>query len=225
MYEKSYGYLYGEQKGLSLAEIAKRMRQDIKQAKTEGLLPLKWKYSVRTDTYSGGGSICINVQECADAWISQDDTKCTHDIYCNDERHYKGCPAAKHLTDEAEAAGITLKRIHGAYNHDGSDAMTDHFDVNYYGSVGFDDSWVAESRVAEKARLDAKKTAREAGKIIGKVANMGAKTTSVHYLIETPEGKKVLACGGYIRRYNARMVANADEIAVTCSRCAKRGVQ
>lgn len=37
------------------------------------------------------------------------------------------------LTREARAVLDTLEELHNGYNHDGSDAMTDYFDVKFYG--------------------------------------------------------------------------------------------
>ena len=56
MYERSYGYQYEAQKGLTTSQIAKLIRADIKTAVKEGLLPNTWKYSVRTQTFAGGSA-------------------------------------------------------------------------------------------------------------------------------------------------------------------------
>jgi hypothetical protein len=157
--ERSYGYKYNEVHG---GEI----RADVKQAVAEGLLPKRWKYSVTKQDYSGGRSIDVEVRDCADAWVEEDLSRCpldglTGQKTCQENFHYSPrCAGALHLTEEADAALMTLKRIHGAYNYDGSDSMTDYFDVNYYGIVKFEDAWTAAWKAKEKARKEAKKQSR-----------------------------------------------------------------
>lgn len=160
MYEKSFGYLY-EQLGEypRTADIARAIRADIKQAKAEGLLPEHWSYSVRSSNFAGGCAVDVTVKSCADAWQECDGMKVGSrqtlpsgtvvgtgcgNVWCKAGGQYKDHPsAAVHhvLTAEAEAAKMTLERIHGAYNHTGSDVMTDYFDVRYYGTVTFDDRY------------------------------------------------------------------------------------
>lgn len=157
MYERAYGYQYEKQQGMTNTEIAKLIREDIKTAIREGLLPAHWKYSVRSRSFAGGCSIDVRIKNCADAWQACDGTKPGSKHYYPDGTWVAtGCPdvwckaralpeyahaARTHyvLTPEAMAANMTLERIHGAYNHDGSDIMTDYFDVNYYGTVDFQD--------------------------------------------------------------------------------------
>ena len=138
MYERDYGYKYDEAKNLSVVDIAKLMRADVKQAKAHGLLGKDVKVSIRTERFAGGAAINI-VITMPDAWIAQDDSKCAVGSMCEGMGwHHNRCDAAAHLSDEAEAAKMTVQRIHDAYNHDGSDAQIDYFDVNYYGSVTVD---------------------------------------------------------------------------------------
>jgi hypothetical protein len=149
MYEREYGYKYAEGGRLDTAAIAKLIRADIKAAVREGLLPSRWKYSVRIDRFSGGSSIDVRVKGCADAWtscpgyqqLSGDVRAGCRDPWCKAGGIHMDSPHAQYhdvLTDDAQAAKMTLERIHNAYNHDGSETMVDYFDVNYYGTVGFD---------------------------------------------------------------------------------------
>lgn len=157
MYERSYGYLY-EQIGErpTTTHIAAAIRQDIKTAKAEGLLPNHWRYSVRTRYFAGGSSIDVDVKACEDAWQECDGMKVGSrhrlpsgtvvgtgcgNVWCKAGGQYKDSPSAEThqvLTEDAEAARMTLERIHNAYNHTGSDVTTDYFDVRYYGHVTFD---------------------------------------------------------------------------------------
>ena len=72
MYERSYGTKYqefhtdanGERVYRSAAEIAKAIRADIKAAVKAGELP-KARYSVKSDSYTGGSSVDVTIGEAA----------------------------------------------------------------------------------------------------------------------------------------------------------------
>ena len=133
-----YGAKYDEARGRGTVEIAKLIRADIRLAlkvakATAGpgalvvhdplaALPDGLKITVRTHLYSGGSSIDIVVRNIPDnwAWVEVDD-------YLGHPRKVAS-PALKALADE-------LKAISDAFNYDGSDLMTDYFDVNFYGHV------------------------------------------------------------------------------------------
>lgn len=174
MYERSYGYKYAEGGKLDTAAIAKLIRAEIKTAVSEGLLPERWSYSVKIDRFSGGSSIDVTVKGCADAWITCPGYKIGSkrdlpgggwtaigcgNVWCKAGGEFRDRPGAEEhmvLTEEAQAAEMTLKRIHGGFNHDGSDAMVDYFDVNYYGGVTFQSARSAEFEAEEKARKQAR---------------------------------------------------------------------
>lgn len=159
MYERSYGYKYEEQKNLTTTEIAKLIRKDIKREIKDGMLPARWKYSVRTRYFAGGSSIDIRVRDCADAWIECPGYRIGSRHECSDgswsaagcgnpwckaggvHKDKPGAQTHRVLSEEAQTAKMTLERIHGAYNHDGSEVQVDYFDVNYYGGVQFDGGW------------------------------------------------------------------------------------
>lgn len=226
MYERSYGYRYDEVRDLTTTEIARRIRTDIKTAVAEGLLPHHWTYSVRSPH---GTSIDVEVRDCADAWKPCDGS--CHDVWCKAKRLPEYAHAATEhemLSDDAKAAKMTLERIHGAYNYDGSEIQTDYFDVRYYGHVEFEDAHSAAFRAKEAARLAARKAQRESGTIVGKVTNYKRDGSSVTHLvveIATPggvkESRRALACGARSWR-GPMLVPVPDDAAVTCSRCAKR---
>lgn len=236
MYERSYGYRYDEVKDLTTVAIAKRIRADVKQAVAEGLLPSRWSYRVRTDH---GTSIDVDVCDCPDAWVDCDGTRRLEsgslvgcpDVWCagrNDPAYAHAAHVHQVLTEEASIAKMTLQRIHGGYNYDGSEVQVDYFDVRYYGGVTFENASSAEFRKREAERLAARKAAREAGEIVGKVANYkrdGSHVTHLVVEIPTPDGhiptRKALACGS--RSWRGPMICKAaDDAEVTCSRCAKR---
>ncbi len=223
MYERSYGYLYatlGERP--TLGDIAKAIRADIKTAVAEGMLPDRWTYSVRSDNLA----ISVTVQNCGDAWQPCDGIGCQN-VWCsarNDPTYAHGATPHDVLTDEGDAARMTLRRIHGAYNHDGSEIQTDYFDVRYYGGVSFETPEDAAFRAKEKQRLADRKGARENGTVVGHVTNYKRDGSPVtHLLVEGADGRKVLGCGA--RMYRGSMMIRNDDHAVTCSRCARREAQ
>lgn len=131
---RTYGYDYDRQRGLTTAQIAALIRSEIKQSVSEGLLP-RWRYSVRTRTFAGGSAIDITVTA-PEAFAEVG--PCQEFSYCGYGSHDRDCAASPYrLSGDGEAAKMTLERIHGAWNHDGSDISTDYFDVNYYGGVTF----------------------------------------------------------------------------------------
>lgn len=231
MYERSYGYRYEEGEKLSTPEIAKLIRKEIKTAIGEGLLPARWKYSVRSESFSGGSSIDVRVKDCADAWmpcpgyqrLSGGGRAGCRNAWCKAGGIHMDLAAAEYhdvLTEEAEAAEVTLKRIHGAFNHDGSDSMIDYFDVNYYGTVSFDSALSARFEAEEKARKAARRAALDAAEPDGRVAVYGrAGTATVHAAVKA-DGKTRLLCGA--RLWGSYSLYSRTDAAVTCSRCAKR---
>ncbi|MEU6293076.1 hypothetical protein K388_07157 [Streptomyces sp. KhCrAH-43] len=142
-----YGARYEEVKRLSTTEIARRIRADIKLARkveeklgtatgaevalTDSLtalatMPKQIKVSVRTDYFSGGSAIRVNVYNLPKkGWGYVQET----DMW-GQPRWVPG--------PELSAILAALEEIHGAYNFDGSDAMVDYFHVNYYGQVEVD---------------------------------------------------------------------------------------
>lgn len=242
MYERTYGYRYDELGDHpSAAEIAKAMRADIKTAQAEGLLPKHWTYSVRSDHGSMHQSVDIRVRDCPDAWQTCDGTvpgshrdhgdgistaTACPNVWCkgrNDPAYAHGAEEHEVLTEEAQAAKMTLQRIHSAYNHDGSDIMIDYFDVRYYGVVEFEDASSADFRRREKERLASRKAAREGGtptRLYRNFSRDGSHT--VHLTVTTAEGKEVLACGARLWRSSVGDMHELGSREITCSRCAKK---
>lgn len=151
MYEKTYGSKYGDLKRLtgkdwaSAADIAKLIRADIKAAVKAGDLPAvfaghKVAYAVTVENYSMGRSIDITVRGVPEAARTTE-----RDVYGH---------GYMTTVDTAEAVALKakLKWYHEAYNYDGSDIMTDYFDVNYYGSVEFESDWSRGERERRNAR-------------------------------------------------------------------------
>ena len=237
MYERSYGYKYAEQKNLTVAEIAKLIRADIKREVKAGMLPAHWQYSVRSESFSGGAAINVRVKGCADAWMqcqgivpgserkfadgSSVATSCRN-VWCKAGGQYKDSPSAEYhdvLTQEGEVTKLTLERIHGAYNHDGSDSQVDYFDVNYYGGVDFQSNTSARWEQEHQEAKAAKRAALDAASELIRVKVYGRQGSRTVHLAAEVDGATRLVCGARLWRSS---VASKTEEQITCSRCAKR---
>lgn len=140
--DRHYGSRYDEK--LSTTEIARRFREDVKEAKRRGELPKGLKLGVRTKSYSGGSSIRVEIKEAPGIRILNPEHL---------ERELRGEPThgIPWIHDEAKRLVDRLDGMLRAYNYDGSDSMTDYFDVNFYGSVDFDYDLTNAERDAFKA--------------------------------------------------------------------------
>lgn len=112
---------------LSKAEIAARIRADIKAAQKAGDLPaMTVSVRCRTATYSKAIDIRIT------AWSGP---------ICSTKRVREDMTGAYTHTPMYSRAALALldsvKAIADAYNYDRSDMQTDYFDVNFYLSVDF----------------------------------------------------------------------------------------
>ncbi len=123
-YQRHYGERYNS--NLRLTEIAQAMRADIKGYKLKGELPRDLKVSVRCEHGTAirmdwkADSVLTLVKVTGGNWHGDDDRF----IFALNERGIR--------------IHEILETIHGAYNYDGSDVMTDYFDVRYYGRAEFD---------------------------------------------------------------------------------------
>lgn len=144
MTERTLGAKYD--RSLDTAQIAKRVREDIKTAIASGDLP-KMKTTVRIQRFSGGSSISVGVAE-VECLRLFNPGRLTAD---RDRPHdYSPLPVYS-----AEASAL-LKKIHailGAYNHDGSDIMTDYCDVKFFEHVDFAHDWERVQREKELGEL------------------------------------------------------------------------
>ena len=125
--EKVIGAQYESTKDLDVADIAKLIRADIKAAKKRGDLPKSLKTSVRISRYAGGQSLDVTVKG---------------GIPVHTEAYLRWYRAGDYRTDTPDryvpsfkALKAALKAIVEAYNFDGSDLMTDYFNVRFYGDV------------------------------------------------------------------------------------------
>lgn len=144
------GTKYEATRGLGSADIAARIRADIKAAQKAGTVPPGLKISVRKHSYSGGYSIDVRVTALPPSF-----TIYNPDYLRHEKEHERGAFVpfyGDRLSPEWKAAKAALEALHGAYNRDNSDSMSDYFDVRYYGDVGL--HWELE-RDVRKAELGA----------------------------------------------------------------------
>lgn len=234
-YERTYGHKYDEpaKRGMgqyaSAADIAKLIREDIKRDIADGMLPKGPQYSVTSESFSGGQAIRITVKGWADAWQVCDGTEPGTSYGCrnpwckgrNDPAYAHAAEEHMVLTVEAKAVEMTLKRIHGAYNHDGSDSQTDYFDVNYYGQVEFEDARSAAFWAEEKAKKAARRAAIDAAaeQAVESVKVYKRDGQHVIHLATEVDGHLRLVCGARVMRYTP---VSKTDAAPTCSRCCKK---
>jgi hypothetical protein len=95
-------------------EVAVDVRRDLKDAIANGELPSGLKFGVKSDT-RGTNALRVTI---LGAPKSRDESG--------------------RMTPEARAIYDKVDSITNAYNRDNSDIMTDYFDVDYYGTVTFD---------------------------------------------------------------------------------------
>jgi hypothetical protein len=140
-YAISYGSRY--ERGLDVAEIAKRVRADIKAAVKSGELPAA-KYSVRIARFSGGRSLDVTIDQVPFPIVNEERIK--QDVL---EPHAYHDRTLGLFSDDAQKLLKRVEAIVAAYNFDGSDIQSDYFHVNFYGHVKF--KWDGQ----EKAERDA----------------------------------------------------------------------
>jgi len=122
----AYGAQYAATKDLSIVEIAKLVRADIKAAVKSGELPVA-KYSVTISKYSMGQSLRIRVSGVEGVRVYNPDR-----LRFERENPHAYCSLNRY-SDEIQSVVQKLNEIQGAYNFDGSDRMTDYSHVRFHG--------------------------------------------------------------------------------------------
>lgn len=133
---RKYGAKYDPK--LGTAQIAARVRDDVRGEQDAGALPKDLKVSVTTKRFSGGSSITLLVKTVPQTFrfVNAEHLK----PYRRDER------PPERYTSEGSALLRKLESIVSAYNYDGSDPMTDYFDVNFYKHVEYDQTLEEQHR-------------------------------------------------------------------------------
>ena len=129
---------------LDIRDIAKRMRADIKAL----ALPAGIKTSVRLQRYSGGQAIDIRITALPSGFPLLSDAAASWKKQFPHRANDVPGAVVDHRSAEFHRLMQQLERIHGAYNRDNSDSMTDYFDCRYYGSVSLD--WTVRRECEEQ---------------------------------------------------------------------------
>ena len=160
-YEKTEGYMGGgawvgskrstltDEELYRTAEIAKRIRRDIKDATEAGYLPTGLKYSVTTSNASMTSSVDIRVTGLGD----------NRDIY--DYENTTGHRRGRELKPKYQEIMQRLKDIQSAYNYDESNAQVDYFSRGYYGRVDIETAGEKHYKDNDRLRRQLNKLERE----------------------------------------------------------------
>jgi hypothetical protein len=133
---------------LDVAEIAKRLRREIREAIKAGTLPKGLKTSVTIDRFAGGQSCDIRIKALPFPLLNPD------------WRRSRPASGLDLYTGQARDVLDELSRMLGAYNRDNSDSQTDYFDVHFYGHVGVHWEYEKACRAAQIADAAADEYAR-----------------------------------------------------------------
>lgn len=144
-------------RGMNVAEIAKRIRADIKAAVATGALP-KAKYSVRIERYSMGQSVNVKISDVVvpgavrlrlftDAFLRASVE--TPNVFFGGAR----------MSAPAVATLRKVEAIVAAYNEGETDFASDYCRTNFHASIGFDWRWEKSVRDAQIANLYPEKVA------------------------------------------------------------------
>jgi len=155
---KFQGSKYEATKDLRPQEVAKLIRADVKAAVAGGALPTfnpaggVIRYSVRFRWATHEAAIDVEVTN----W---GETRQANAYVLNDNGYWgpawqtdpvTGDDFVSWMNPRTWRANQVLEGIHGAYQQDRSDSMTDYFHVRYYGSVSFSEGGPA-GRVSKAA--------------------------------------------------------------------------
>lgn len=137
-YARRYGSRYEEVKDKSIKDIAAIIRAEIKTLVKNGEVPRHWKYSVRVER-----GTCIRITVEVPKFITdlemqfiEEEGRCFHNVA--EFEHNREFIDSKFnpLYDKMHVQTL-LRKLESSFNYDGSDAMTDYFDVNFYCSIDF----------------------------------------------------------------------------------------
>lgn len=133
-----YNYVVGSRysRDLTITDIAKAVRADIKAAIAANRLPKGLKVSVTSERYSMGQSLNVIVtaaplmvrNPARVRWEAENRHGCVFDA--PPEAQDLHSPEGKHILD-------TLKSIMDQYNYDRSESLTDYYDRNFNGHPSF----------------------------------------------------------------------------------------
>lgn len=199
---------------LSTTDISARVRVYAKERYKD------YKFSVRTEYYSGGSSIYIKLVSGPVPAFKEDAPRPYISTMSNISEKFG-------LTSEVYAVLSDVVAYCNSFNYDDSDSMTDYFDTNFYLHINVGDYSKPYEVKQPKAKKVTGKTARRAERIEGEavetVAPSCADPESVAVLVvdysakaiavigdTTPIKDDLKAMGG---RFNARLTVEGQKVA------------
>lgn len=133
---------------LSIVDIAKAVRCDIKAAVKSAELPAGLKASVRVSKYSMGQSLTVTIRCAPFAIVSRE-----HVAWALENPDTSFSLGPDYYTEQAKSVVSELERIVADYNYDRSDVLSDYFCVNFYERVLFDGNAEQADRDAVAAEI------------------------------------------------------------------------
>lgn len=135
------------------AQVSKQVRADLKTAQKAGEIPGDIRFSVKSQSYSMGQSVRVEVQG-----------RSAERIWYYEDVEYPAGFTRPERRMHAEAKEIEKRvfAIANAYNRDRSDSMVDYFDVMYHCFAEWESDWSRkhrEQRAAVRAARRAHKAA------------------------------------------------------------------
>lgn len=129
---------------MNVADVAKAVREDVKQAIKLGGLPEGIKVSVTIDRFAGGQSLRVKITEAPFQVLNPERLQFDRD-------HPHSYPTLPLQTEQAKEVERRIEAIVGAYNQDRSDSQSDYFDKDFYQSVDYGHELQSREREAHKA--------------------------------------------------------------------------
>jgi hypothetical protein len=142
------GEQYETTKHLSTTEIAKIIRKELK-TKFPGC-----KFSTRSQYFSGGSSIDVDIKSCGFNPLNKDYFDFEKLSWAEKNNTHK----PDRLTPEGKAFINAVESVGNNYNRSDCDGMIDYFSVNFWWSVQFDkwieESWRNEFKTVDELKAD-----------------------------------------------------------------------
>jgi hypothetical protein len=181
-----------------IANVAKAVRGDLKEAQAKGYLPKNLKFGVRSESYSGGSSLHVTIQG------------------VDDKDHYeKDWNGDQRRTEKAKELLNRVENITGAYGSKSVHGEIDYFNVSYYDHVTIEDSKDRDYREKSAARQKMVNAANKVKKTLASdYATKGPQVlmqNGFKFTGETKDGKKV----GRIPGTHFLAVASENPVAST----------
>lgn len=144
------GSNYQATRHLDLAQVAKLIRADIKEARADpgSPVPPDAKIRVRIERYSMGQSIDVTLDAMPDTW--------TYVAPGTGPDYGNVYPTNGGYSGQCQAAIDAVRGIVESYNRDNSEPMTDYSDVKFFGWVDVRDERSQRFEAARKARKAAR---------------------------------------------------------------------